>query len=140
MPDCKSFLASVFFLLFLSATSNGQENFGRFIGELKFHAQDPGSFVLLDDYTYEDRDKTPWVAYKGLKTDCASIPIYLVPALGAPCLGDFRYAAIIHDRYCQDKEHAESPEVHRMFYYAMRAGGVSNRPLKNSTADGVVRI
>lgn len=44
--------------------------------------------------------------------------------MGGPFEGQYRNASVVHDVACVKKSE-KWEDVHRMFYYAMRAGGVS---------------
>jgi hypothetical protein len=87
-------------------------------------------FVSVSAYKFRDSKGKLWIAPKGTKTDCASIPSVCLPFTGDPCNEQYRSAALIHDAYCgkanvgQASYHqAPWPEVHRMFYEACLAGG-----------------
>ena len=56
----------------------------------------------------------------------ASIPKTLWSVVGPPFVGDYRRASVVHDVACEERS-APHEEVHRMFYHAMRADGVSWR-------------
>ena len=47
--------------------------------------------------------------------------------MGGPFEGNYRNAAVIHDQFCADSDHGLRTwqDVHRMFYFAMRASGVA---------------
>ena len=98
--------------------------YGRFIGSVSTKWDDDNiHFTLLDDITFVDARRREWVANKGLRTDCASIPRLLWSLVGNPCSGSYRRAAVVHDRYCIDMALATSDDVHEMFYNAMLAAG-----------------
>lgn len=79
--------------------------------------------MLLCDFAFIDYRGKRWLAPGGAVTDGASIPRIFWTIWGSPFDGDYRYAAVIHDRYCITKSEP-SEEVHRMFYEACLAGGV----------------
>lgn len=79
---------------------------------------------LLEDFIYVDPKGKVWLAPKGSVTDGASIPRALWTLIGAPYEGQYREAAVIHDVYCETKSEPHQ-DVHRIFYYANRAAGVS---------------
>jgi hypothetical protein len=103
---------------------------GRFIGTPTIAGNSRAEFKLVEDFAYIDPQGKRWDAPRGSKTDCASIPRVLWSLVGGPCEGNYLRASIIHDVYCErglnglpNQEPWQS--VHRMFYHAMRAGGVS---------------
>lgn len=79
---------------------------------------------LLEDFSYVDPKGKIWLAPKGSLTDGASIPRALWTLVGAPFEGQYREAAVVHDVYCETKSQPHQ-DVHRIFYYATRAAGVS---------------
>ena len=85
--------------------------------------EDGRSMRLLDSLAFEDKHGLQWVAPIGSVVDGASIPRFFWRFIGGPFSGKYRDASVIHDVYCvlQDRP---SPEVHAMFYEAMRARGV----------------
>lgn len=121
-------------LLMLPLQTMGQNsNFGHFTGSLKAEfVRGPESerrMKLLEDFTYIDPSGKKWVAKKGYKTDGATIPKAFWSIVGGPFDGQYREAAVIHDQYCDSKSEP-STDVHRIFYYANRAAGVSERKSK----------
>ncbi len=82
------------------------------------------SMRLLDDFSYIDPFGKAWTAPKDTKIDGASIPKVFWSIVGSPYTGDYRKASIVHDFGC-DSRTETSEDVHRMFYYACRCGGVS---------------
>ena len=55
--------------------------------------------------------------------DGASIPQTFWAIVGGPFEGKYRFASIVHDRYCRAHGGHTWQEVHRMFYEACVAGG-----------------
>ncbi|GEM_PF-3142631 len=99
--------------------------FGRFVGRPRTEWLDDGrTEVLLDDFSYVDPSGSRWLAPKGSKTDGASIPQRFWSLIGGPYSGKYKYAALIHDVACEERTRTSS-DVHRMFYFACRCGGVS---------------
>lgn len=91
------------------------------------------NMTLMDDFSYFDPDGKEWVAPAATIIDGtltptvingASIPNILWSYIGPPFVGDYRRASVIHDYFCDIKSEP-SEDVHRMFYSAAIAGGVS---------------
>lgn len=74
--------------------------------------------------TYTDPKGQVWHVPRGAVVDGASIPQSLQPIVGTPFVGPYRRATVFHDFYC-DTKLRRWKDVHEMFYYAMRADGVS---------------
>lgn len=90
---------------------------------------------LGHNLTYVDPAERRWDVPSGQINDGASVPKILHSFVGGGHNGLFLGAAIVHDRYCQKEEArtalgVEWPDVHRMFYYAMRASDVSEGKAK----------
>jgi hypothetical protein len=106
---------------------------GHYIGSVRTEwlrgPEDERRMVLLDEFTYVDPKGRKWVAPKGYKTDGASIPKAAWSIVGGPFEGQYREAAVIHDVYCESKTEPWR-DVHRIFYYANRAAGVSEKKSK----------
>jgi hypothetical protein len=115
--------------------------FGSFQGIIKVEwlrgDADERRMRLLDDFTYIDSKGKKWTAPKGALTDGASIPQFLWTPLGGPFDGQYREAAVIHDFYCETKTEPWQ-DVHRIFYYANRASGISE--LKSKILYGGVML
>lgn len=87
---------------------------------------DDGRRMSLErDVVFVDRRKKRWIAGAGATTDGASIPQALWSVIGGPYEGKYRNASVVHDTECQPPYSNPSASVHRMFYEACRAGGVS---------------
>ncbi len=105
--------------------------YGRFVGEVKTTWVDGRDMILEESFSYIDPHGTTWDAPKEFKIDGASIPRPFWSLIGGPFEGCYRYASVVHDVACVRGE-SHSPgarpwkEVHRMFYEALRAGGVEN--------------
>jgi hypothetical protein len=84
---------------------------------------DGRSMQLLNDVAFLDNRGRRWQAWKGDIVDGASIPRFFWRFIGSPFVGKYRRASVIHDVYCKT-EVVRSPEVHKMFYEAMRHDGV----------------
>jgi hypothetical protein len=116
-------------VIFLSACAGAAVmTYGQFQGTVKTEwLRGPTSerrMVLLEDFSYIDPKGTKWTAPKGSITDGASIPRPLWSLVGGPFEGQYREAAVIHDYFCETRT-APHQDVHRIFYYATRAAGVS---------------
>lgn len=119
----------LFISLIFSAACASEMNYGHFTNTVKVEwlrgDQGERRMRLLEDFAYVDPSGTVWLAPKGSKTDGASIPRGLWTLVGAPFEGQYREAAVIHDVYCETKNKPHQ-DVHRIFYYATRAAGVSS--------------
>lgn len=129
-------------LLVISSYAFSQEmNFGHFEGKVKVEWLQGKSaerrMQLLEEFSYIDPKGKRWVAKKGYVTDGATIPKVFWSFVGGPFDGQYRDAAVIHDQYCDSKTEP-STDVHRIFYYANRASGVSE--LKSKILYAAVRI
>ena len=115
-------------LLWSTTTSSTEMNYGHFEGAVKVEwvrgSGDEKRMKLLDDVVYVDPQGKKWVAQKGYETDGASIPQVFWSIIGGSFDGQYREAAVIHDWYCFSKIEPWR-DVHRIFYYANRAAGVS---------------
>jgi hypothetical protein len=101
------------------------ENWGQFSFPINVSLlKDGRNTELLVDVTYTDPAGKMWSAPKGFISDGASIPRAFWSIVGGPWDGPYRNAAIVHDHYCVTKSEP-SLAVHRMFYAACRAEGVS---------------
>jgi hypothetical protein len=120
---------SVFLLLLvgalLSASALGQTtSFGNFDGNVRTEWElDGRQMRLLNDFRYFEPDKTEWLAPKGSVINGASIPTFFWSFIGGPFEGLYRNASVVHDVAC-DQRKRPWKSVHRMFYFASRAGGL----------------
>jgi hypothetical protein len=87
-------------------------------------APDGRSGTLLNQFEFIDPQHKVWITPKGATVDGASIPPPLWPVVGSPWVGKYREASVIHDYYC-DTRIEPWQSVHKMFYDAMLANGVS---------------
>jgi len=87
------------------------------------HGGDDRDMKLMQNFAFTGPDMKRWVAPKGSVVNGASIPAALWSTVGPPFVGDYRRATVIHDVACEEKTEPHD-EVHRAFYYAMRADGV----------------
>lgn len=84
---------------------------------------------LTQDFVFIDSASRPWLAEKDTIVNGASIPSILWSVIGSPFTGKYRNASIVHDAECV-KMRVPSADVHRMFYDACLAGGVSKNEAK----------
>lgn len=87
------------------------------------------NITLESELVFYDADGKEWIAEKGFESDGASIPRLFWGQIGGPLDGSYRLAAIIHDSYCV-KKNRPWRDVHRTFYRALRASGVSEAKAK----------
>lgn len=113
------------------------DNFGKFVSNPIVEFIEDGKVKLANEVAYIDPKGRKWKAPIGYVSNGASIPQLFYTPVGGPLSGNYRDAALIHDYYCEkwkvlwpDKFHRDWREVHRTFYYAMRARGVSSAKAK----------
>lgn len=90
---------------------------------------------LLEDFGYYDDRGLRWDAPKGSIVDGASIPRIAWTPVGGPFEGLYRYASVIHDVACDQKDRPWQA-VHEVFYSAMLAAGED--PLRAKVMYGAV--
>jgi hypothetical protein len=99
------------------------QNYGSFSGRFVAEWLPDGRHMKLQEaVSYVDPDGLEWQAPAGLVTDGASIPWPLWSVIGSPFAGEYRYAAVIHDHYCETKSRPWR-DVHKTFHLASLAGG-----------------
>jgi hypothetical protein len=117
------------------------EQFGFFRGNVQTEWLDPEGdhrrMKLLSDFAYVDPRGLEWHAPAGWIIDGASIPRLLWTLVGSPYDGAYRRASVIHDVAC-DRKSRPWKDVHRTFYYAMRAEGLD--PVKAKVMYGAVYV
>ena len=122
------FLSMSLALALLPAYAAPEMTYGRFVGTVRTEwlrgPETERRMVLLEDFAYTDPKGRRWLAPAGSKTDGATIPQVVWSVVGGPFDGQYREAAVIHDVYCETKSEPWR-DVHRIFYYANRAAGVS---------------
>ncbi|SMO97383.1 Protein of unknown function [Thalassovita litoralis] len=91
-------------------------------------------YPMAAQLEFVDASEDHWIAPPETLTDGASIPKIFHTVLGNPTAPQFAGAAAVHDAYCGignesgPNYHAKPwPEVHRMFYDALRVGGTPER-------------
>ena len=110
-----------------NATEQTRMQFGTYDGEISATWQNDraGRSMRIDRaVSFTDPKKAVWHVPIGAIVDGASIPQKLQPFVGTPFVGKYRRATVFHDFYC-DTKLRKWKDVHEMFYYAMRADGVS---------------
>lgn len=99
-------------------------DWGKFEGKVLVEWLDDGRRMqLLEDFAYIDPSGIRWLAPRRSTIDGASIPRALWALIGGPYEGKYRNASVVHDVECKTHAHRWK-QVHRMFYNAMRCGGV----------------
>jgi hypothetical protein len=85
--------------------------------------------ILIRGFWFDDPNGKRWAAPAGYATDGTSIPRALWTLIGSPFTGDYRRAAIVHDKACVDagSDGRARRAADKMFYHACRAGGCSIR-------------
>ncbi len=104
--------------------------FGHFEGDVITRwLTDPGGddrgMELVQPFAYVDPQGKRWDAPAGRNVNGATIPSWLWSTIGSPYVGNYRRASVVHDVACEDQTES-SAAVHRMFYDAMRCGGVGS--------------
>jgi hypothetical protein len=84
---------------------------------------------LIKEFSFVDGSGKKWTAPANSIIDGASTPRFFWRVIGSPFIGLFRRASVIHDVYCVTKSEPYK-KVHKMFYNAMRADGVSKGKAK----------
>ena len=102
------------------------EKFGSFSSNVitEWNEDDHRSMTLVREFWFEDPNGKTWHVPAGAKVDGASIPWWLWTVVGSPFVGKYRNASVVHDHFCR-LESEPWEDVHKLFYFACRAGGVS---------------
>lgn len=107
---------------------------GRIVVEWIEHDGSDRLVRLVEPFTYIDNNGKRWSVPAGALVDGASIPRILWTSVGSPFVGDYRYATVIHDYYCERRIETWQ-STHRVFYEAMLVSGVPKiKALKMYTA------
>lgn len=85
---------------------------------------DDRKMQLISEFSFIDESSMRWSVPKNWVVDGASIPKVFWALIGSPFVGDYRKASVVHDYYC-DVKTAAWQDVHKMFYHASLASGVS---------------
>jgi hypothetical protein len=120
------FVVAALALAPLSAGPSAQAPYGTFVGSFAGTFLEPPGwrFRLSEELAFIDPGRKRWVAPKNAIVDGASIPRIFWTPVGGPFEGEYRNASAVHDVACVERDEPWR-DVHRMFYFAMRAGGVS---------------
>jgi hypothetical protein len=103
----------------------GDYSYGRFVGTVVAEFNDDGrTMTLRKAFSYIHPDLGRWRAPSGSVIDGASIPRIAWSLIGGPFEGKYRNASVLHDVACVERKRFW-PDVHRMFFFAMLASGVS---------------
>lgn len=103
---------------------------GRFEGDLHVRWLDDGRLMeLTSPFCFFDDAELAWSVPSGTRTDGASIPRFLWSIIGGPFEGKYRKAAVVHDYYCDVRQHSWR-DVHSMFYAAMVTANVPHEQAK----------
>jgi Protein of unknown function (DUF1353) len=102
---------------------------GRVVVEWLSNVTPERDMRLLEPFAFVDDAGKRWHVPAGAIINGASIPQSLWSLAGSPYTGNYRRASVVHDYYC-DKRSEPWEQVHRMFYAAMIAGGVSELQAK----------
>lgn len=117
------------------------QEYGFFRGNVQTEWLDPSGdhrrMKLLSDFAYVDPRGFEWHAPAGWIIDGASIPQVFWTLVGSPFDGAYRRASVIHDVAC-DRKSRPWKDVHRAFYFAMRAEGLD--PVKAKLMYGAVYV
>ena len=102
-----------------------EHEFGRYTGKLILEPlQDSQQLKTVLDFGFLEPGGRHWPVPPGTSVDGASIPKALPLLWGGLWHGKYREAAVVHDYHCAARS-ADWQSVHRMFYRAMLASGVS---------------
>lgn len=117
----------------MNTSSNGAFD-GRVVVEWLNDAGNPDRRMrLIEPITYIDPNNKRWPVPALSVVDGASIPKAFWSLIGPPFIGDYRRASVVHDHYCVVRTEPWQA-VHRMFYNASLAGGVSKLKAKTMYA------
>jgi Protein of unknown function (DUF1353) len=85
--------------------------------------------TLMKEFWFDDPQGRRWSAPQGYETDGTTIPRALWTLIGSPFTGDYRRAAIVHDKACVEAAGDKTARrvADKMFYHACREGGCSIR-------------
>ncbi len=118
-------------LFFPTSALVGDDGFGTFTTPLLVEADQVSGrkLKLLEDFIYIDPEGNSWITPAGHSVDGASIPRVFWSITGGPFSGKYRASSVIHDYYCDAKTRPWE-DVHRNFYFGMRASGVEENKAK----------
>lgn len=116
----------------VSASLADSANYGRFEGTVKaewLNDRNSRAMKLLEPFAFRDPNDKKWSVPAGTIVDGASIPKAFWSIIGGPFEGSYRNASVVHDHYCVVRTEPWQ-DVHRMFYYGLRAAGTSSAKSK----------
>jgi hypothetical protein len=122
-----SFLMSIALLTLCLAFATMGIAAGRFEGKIITEWLEEGDHRFMKvhkSFVYVDSDSRRWSVPAGIRIDGASIPKIFWSIVGGPFEGLYRDASVVHDYYC-DRRSRSWEDVHKVFYDAMLARGVS---------------
>ncbi|MCP5352675.1 MAG: DUF1353 domain-containing protein [Chromatiales bacterium] len=88
--------------------------------------------ILTEPLTYQDPEGKDWTAPTGTVVNGATIPRALWSSVGAPFVGKYRRASVVHDYFVGEGANPgvsrkERRAADKMFYHACRTDGCSPR-------------
>ena len=103
-----------------------------FSGEPVTHWIGERNMRLVEPLSYVDPEGRLWEAPAGSEINGATIPRALWTSIGAPFVGNYRRATIVHDYFVGELSNplvtpAERKAADRMFYHACRHDGCSRK-------------
>ena len=101
---------------------------GKFSGEPLTRWKGPRIMILQEAFYFIDDDGTKWEVPVNAEINGATIPDELWSVVGAPYVGTYRKASVVHDYHVgegnnPDVTHAHRRKADKMFYQACRAEG-----------------
>lgn len=130
MPRLVAFLCAFLAMLLASQASWAD---GRFEGELVVKPLEDGrNFKVVAAFSFVDSKGRRWDVPEGVTTDGASVPRWAW-SIFPPFAGKHLKAAVVHDHFCQTRSKSWQ-DVHRVFYQAMLASGVTQNSAKTMYA------
>jgi len=103
----------------------GREQFSNTVKTEWIEGQDR-DMRLLETVVFTDAAGRRWIAMEQSIINGADIPRFFWRVIGSPFVGHYRRPTVLHDVYCQNHLRP-SKEVHKMFFEAMIADGVSEQ-------------
>jgi hypothetical protein len=96
------------------------------------------NMLLVEALSYGDRKGKIWEAPAGSEINGATIPQALWTSIGAPFVGNYRRATIVHDYFVGELSNpvvtaAERKAADRMFYHACRIREQGRTPSRKPT-------
>ncbi len=86
------------------------------------HDGDDRLMQLQQPFAFVDRRGKRWHVPQDAIVDGASIPRFFWRTIGPPFVGDYRFASVVHDYFCDERTETWQ-STHRMFYEASLLGG-----------------